>query len=299
MAMFSHDQEGSSPQKQGPPSHVKGLHTSQQNNIKRFGVQHPFAKKVQPKLRKMVIQQIKLVAKWLHTQFSWKVFLMGWMVMLIASKMLLLALTYNYFPMTSFVSLQVYHGVWTITFFILIFLDSRARLLPNASCLLACYLPSTTLLHILLLPDHFPLPYMITDACSTLLAILIMFLILRMECGHILAQAEERWQNKSQLSPSDAGTQSTIVSSGPPSPQMTRQVVNTGEESLGCPGEHEYPSLESRGTMEMQSNNRGYDEAIDLEPIDFEHFMEDSEHVGEQHLEMFRVPSDEDWTRGR
>ena len=48
--------------------------------------------------------------------------------------------------------LQIFHGVWTIAFFCLTILDSRARLLPNASCLLAGYLPATTVLHILLIP---------------------------------------------------------------------------------------------------------------------------------------------------
>jgi hypothetical protein len=42
----------------------------------------------------------------------------------------------------------VFHGVWTIAFFCLTVIQTRA-VLPNASCLLAGYLPATTVLHIL------------------------------------------------------------------------------------------------------------------------------------------------------
>merc|ERR1712117_303947 len=156
--------------------------------------QQQFARKVQPKMRELASRHVKLIAKWLHNQFSWKQFLMGWMVVLIASKMVLLALTFPFFTLTSLVSLQIFHGVWTIAFFCLTILDSRARLLPNASCLLAGYLPATTVLHILLIPSDYPLPYIITDATTTLLAILTMFALLRMECTQILAEAEEMWQ---------------------------------------------------------------------------------------------------------
>lgn len=263
-------------------------------------MQHPFAKKVQPKMRKMVIQQIKLVAKWFHTQFSWKLFLMSWMVVLIASKMLLLALTYQYFSLTSLVSLQVYHGVWTVTFFILTLLDPRARLLPlPASCLLAGYLPATTVLHILLIPNHFPLPYIITDASTTLLSILIMFLLLRMECGQILSEAEQMWQQQSQFSSSDSETNSTTTSDVSVSPHLTRQVLNTVEETLDYPQYQEHPSMNDKERREIHSNSIGYEEAIDLEPIDFEHFMEEPDLERNHPLEMFRVTFGEDQARGR
>merc|ERR1711972_787490 len=166
----------------------------------------------------------------LHNQFSWKQFLMGWMVVLIASKMVLLALTFPFFTLTSLVSLQIFHGVWTIAFFCLTILDSRARLLPNASCLLAGYLPATTVLHILLIPSDYPLPFIITDAVTTLLAIITMFLLLRMECTQILHQAEELWQEQPHhgvpsSAGSDAGTNSTALSSGAPSPQLVRHTI--------------------------------------------------------------------------
>ena len=76
---------------------------------------------------------------------------------------------------------QIFHGVWTIAFFCLNVIDSRA-ILPNASCLLAGYLPATTVLHILLIPNDYPLEFIIIDAVGTFLAIITMFLLLRMEC---------------------------------------------------------------------------------------------------------------------
>ena len=70
-------------------------------------VQQRLVGKVQPKVMEVVTRHVKVLSKWFHTQFSWKKFLMSWMVVLIASKMMLLMLTYNYFTMTSLVSLQV------------------------------------------------------------------------------------------------------------------------------------------------------------------------------------------------
>ena len=71
--------------------------------------------------------------------------------------------------------------MWTVAFFCLNIVDSRA-ILPNASCLLAGYLPATTVLHILLIPNDYPLEFIIIDAVGTFLAIITMFLLLRMEC---------------------------------------------------------------------------------------------------------------------
>merc|ERR1712128_355701 len=139
--------------------------------------------------------------------------LMSWMVLLIASKMVLLMLTYQFFTLTSLVSLEIFHGVWTIAFFCLTIIDTKT-VLPNASCLLAGYLPATTVLHILLIPNDYPLPYIITDAVTTLLAIVTMFLLLRMECSQILQEAEELWQQQPSSPGSDAGTNSTTLSSG-------------------------------------------------------------------------------------
>lgn len=63
--------------------------------------------KFQPKMREIVNRQVKILAKWLHETFSWKKLLMLWMVVLVASKMVLLMLTYEYFSLTALISLQV------------------------------------------------------------------------------------------------------------------------------------------------------------------------------------------------
>ena len=89
------------PPRLGPPPQLMG-------GMKVPVVQQQFARKVQPKMRELASRHVKLVAKWLHTQFSWKQFLMGWMVVLIVSKMVLLALTFPFFTLTSLVSLQVF-----------------------------------------------------------------------------------------------------------------------------------------------------------------------------------------------
>lgn len=88
-----------SPTRLGPPPQL--------NSLKIPVVQQRLAAKVQPKLREVVARHIKILAKWFHTQFSWKKFLLFWMVLLIASKMVLLMLTYQFFSMTSLVSLEV------------------------------------------------------------------------------------------------------------------------------------------------------------------------------------------------
>ncbi len=81
----------------------------------------------------------------------------------------------------SYFIFQIFHGVWTIAFFCLNILETRSAL-PNASCLLAGYLPATTVLHILLIPNDYPLEFIVVDAVGTFLAIITMFLLLRMEC---------------------------------------------------------------------------------------------------------------------
>merc|ERR1712242_55959 len=135
---------------------------------------------------------------------------MSWMILLIASKMVLLILTYEFFTLTSLVSLQIFHGVWTLAFLCLTIIDTK-MVLPNASCLLAGYLPATTVLHILLIPNDYPLEFIIVDAVGTFLAIITMFLLLRMECTEILHEAEELWQRQSG---SDASSEVGSISSG-------------------------------------------------------------------------------------
>merc|ERR1719245_1772208 len=214
---------------------------------------------------------VKILAKWFHTQFSWKKFLLFWMVMLIASKMVLLMLTFEFFSLTSLVSLEIFHGVWTIAFFVLTLVNAKT-VLPNASCLLAGYLPATTVLHILLIPSDYPLPYIITDAVTTLLAIVTMFLLLRMECTQILTQAEELWQQQPHSSAgSEAGTNSTALSSGANSPQLERHVIpamgvsrqtsRAAPETVASPQyQIGYPSMDERERREINNTTMGYEE---------------------------------------
>jgi len=291
-----------SPHRLGPPPQL--------NSLKIPVVQQKFAKQVQPKLREVVSRHIKILAKWFHTQFSWKKFLLFWMVMLIASKMVLLMLTFEFFSLTSLVSLEIFHGVWTIAFFCLTIINTKT-VLPNASCLLAGYLPATTVLHILLIPSDYPLPYIITDAVTTLLAIVTMFMLLRMECSQILSQAEELWQEQPRHSSagSEAGTNSTALSSGANSPQLERHVIpamgvsrqtRPHPETVASPQyQIGYPSMDERERREINNTTMGYEEAIDLEPIDFEHFIDEPDLDRPNMEKMFRVTYGEGVMRGR
>jgi len=279
------------PNRLGPPPQL--------NSLKIPVVHQKFAKKMQPKMREVVTRHIKILAKWFHTQFSWKKFLLFWMVLLIASKMVLLMLTYQFFSLTSLVSLEIFHGVWTLAFFVLTLVNTKT-VLPNASCLLAGYLPATTVLHILLIPSDYPLPYIITDAVTTLLAIVTMFLLLRMECSQILSQAEELWQQQPPHSSagSDAGTNSTALSSGANSPQLERHIipamsrarqVRPHPETVASPQyQIGYPSMDERERREINNTTMGYEEAIDLEPIDFEHFIDEPDLDRPNMEKMFR-----------
>lgn len=325
-------------------------------------------RKLQPKMHEIMSKRVKMIARWMHENLTWKKILMTWMVVLVASKMVLLMLTYEYFSITALISLQIFHGVWTIAFFCLNVIDSRA-ILPNASCLLAGYLPATTVLHILLIPNDYPLEFIIVDAVGTFLAIITMFLLLRMECTEILHEAEELWQRQSG---SDSSSEVGSISSGSlsdggcltaqemalPSPRYVHTPVGTGRHNniamlphsavaaahvnglhghrIGptiitvngvshAAGNHHnldsllYTSMDEpqgeggvvqpqpNGGLGMHSNGGGpstlhshvmgpcvdmgiiYDEAIDLEPIDFEHFVDEPD-LGRQRSErMFRV----------
>merc|ERR1711881_658125 len=167
------------------------------------------------------------------------------------------------------------------------------------SCLLAGYLPATTVLHILLIPSDYPLPYIITDATTTLLAILTMFALLRMECTQILAEAEEMWQQPA-VPASEAGTNSTGLSSGAPSPQVQHRTVTLPAiRTIASPQYQQHPSMDERERREINSSTMGFEEAIDLEPIDFEHFLDEPD-LERPHMEkMFRVTYGEGIMRGR
>jgi len=277
-----------SPHRLGPPPQLASL--------KVPVVQQKFAKKVEPKLREVLSRHVKLLARWFHTNFSWRRFLLSWMILLIASKMVLLVLTYQFFTLTSLVSLQIFHGVWTLAFLCLTVIDTK-MVLPNASCLLAGYLPATTVLHILLIPNDYPLPFIITDAVSTLLAIVTMFLLLRLECSQILQEAEQLWQ---QPPASEAGTNSTALSSGASSPQVQRHVIRPLETVSSPQYQVNYASIDDREQRRDLSNNTmAYEEGIDLEPIDFEHFIDEPELGRNQMERMFSVNCSEAPARGR
>lgn len=258
--------------------------------------------KFQPRMREMIRQQIRLIKSWLSFNLTWKKVLMSWMVVLIASKMVLLMLTYEFFSLTALISLQIFHGVWTIAFFCLNIIDSRA-ILPNASCLLAGYLPATTVLHILLIPNDYPLEFIIIDAAGTFLAIISMFLLLRMECTEILIEAEELWQRQAAESESGDTISTTSTTSLHRSDQNQRHHKSTTPapsspyiiDNRVVIGGGTGPTVITLDSMNYSSMdvpegaNVFFDEAIDLEPIDFEHFVDEPDLNRSRNENMFRV----------
>lgn len=291
------------PSRLGPPPQLTA----------QFGKKIPIVQqkqeKFQPKMREILAKQAKMIAKWAHEKMTWKKLLMSWMVILVASKMVLLMLTYKYFTMTRLISLQTFHGVWTIAFFCLTVIETGA-ILPNASCLLAGYLPATTVLHILLIPNDYPLEYIITDAVGTFLAIITMFLLLRMECTEILHEAEELWNRQGSDTSSEAGSSSTggsdisdtisqrshrsalaqamakqqalAVHGGPHGPHVGPTIITVNGVSASINGSHNLDSMlysmeepRTNPNEPQNCNNVLFDEAIDLEPIDFEHFVDE------------------------
>jgi len=276
---------------------------------------HQQQEKFQPKMREILARQAKMLAKWAHEKMTWKKILMSWMVILVASKMVLLMLTYKFFTLTSLISLQTFHGVWTIAFFCLTVIETGA-ILPNASCLLAGYLPATTVLHILLIPNNYPLEYIITDAVGTFLAIITMFLLLRMECTEILHEAEELWIRQGGSDTiSEAGSSSTSDISETSSHRSHKStqsaiaaalarsnnhvgptIITVNGVSAAINGSHNLDSMlysmeEPRTNPNDPQDAAGvlFDEAIDLEPIDFEHFVDEPDHFDSNSERVFKV----------
>jgi len=252
-------------------------------------------RKLQPKLMEVAIKHIKFLAKWLDTQQGCKQVLLSWMVVLVAIKMVILALTYTYFTLTSLVSLQTFHAVWILTFMMLSLHPTKTSL-PTGSCLLSAYLPTATLLHILLIPRDFPMKYIITDALTSLVAIFTMFILLRMECGLILEHTQGiLHQNKAPASKD--GEPDTELPTESQSPQAPRQTRISMPETVSSPQYQQHPSMDGR---EGTTAHTGYPESLDLEPIDFEHFLEEPESERNQQVEnMFRVTFVETPARGR
>ena len=88
------------PSRLGPPPQLAQL-----SRIPMVAQQQKF----QPKMKEIMGRQAKVLARWVHENLTWKKILMSWMVLLVASKMVLLMLTYEYFTLTSLISLQVGH----------------------------------------------------------------------------------------------------------------------------------------------------------------------------------------------
>merc|ERR1712117_391306 len=60
-----------------------------------------------------------------------------------------------------------------------------------------------------------------------------------------------------------------------------------------------YPSMDERERREINNTTMGYEEAIDLEPIDFEHFIDEPDLDRPGNERMFRVTFGDGVMRGR
>merc|ERR1712029_63514 len=101
----------------------------------------------------------------------------------------------------------------------------------------------------------------------------------------ILAEAEEMWQQPA-VPASEAGTNSTGLSSGTPSPQVQHRTVTLPPlRTIASPQYQQHPSMDERERREINSSTMGFEEAIDLEPIDFEHFIDEPDLFGRPTME--------------
>merc|ERR550517_281581 len=81
-----------------------------------------------------------------------------------------------------------------------------------------------------------------------------MFALLRMECTQILAEAEEMWQQPA-VPASEAGTNSTGLSSGAPSPQVQHRTVTLPTiRTIASPQYQQHPSMDERERREINSS---------------------------------------------
>merc|ERR1712037_425769 len=86
---------------------------------------------------------------------------------------------------------------------------------------------------------------------------------------------------------SDAGTNSTALSSGAPSPQLVRHTIPAlaRHETVASPQyQIGYPSMDERERREINNTTMGYEEAID-----FEHFIDEPDLDRPNMEKMFRV----------
>jgi len=267
------------------PQHLPSYpnQTEKGNNGDKVG----FKLKVKPKLQEILHKHVKTVAQHFLTEISWKKFLISWTVILIASKMGLIGFTNRYFTTRSLVSLEIFHGFWMLAVFCLLLLNS-STIFPNASCLLVVYLPATTVLHILLIPDDYPIHFIILDAVTTLMAILTMFLVLRIDCRKIVKQAETSIPEYSLSAVSNDDLSLTQESSRQNSPSSERHFTFGNIELLAVPQyQVGFQSMETIG--DGIKNNLGFDLDIDLEPIDFEHCIDETEFEMNEKDNEFRI----------
>ena len=94
------------PSRLGPPPQLSQVYRNKVPMVEQRHQQHHQGK-FQPKMREVLSRQAKLIARWLSANLTWKKILMSWMVLLVASKMVLLVLTYQFFTLTALISLQV------------------------------------------------------------------------------------------------------------------------------------------------------------------------------------------------
>merc|ERR1719504_512769 len=81
-----------------------------------------------------------------------------------------------------------------------------------------------------------------------------MFALLRMECTQILAEAEEMWQQPA-VPASEAGTNSTGLSSGAPSPQVQHRTATLPAiRTIASPQYQQHPSMDERERREINSS---------------------------------------------
>jgi hypothetical protein len=79
-----------------------------------------------------------------------------------------------------------------------------------------------------------------------------------------------------------------------------RTVTLPAIRTIASPQYQQHPSMDERERREINSSTMGFEEAIDLEPIDFEHFLDEPDLERSHHLEkMFRVTYGEGPARGR
>jgi len=108
------------PPRLGPPPQLDQLKAQIAARDRQFAEQmrrrqREARRKLQPKAQELLSRRIKLLARWASENVTLRRVLMSWMVLLVASKMVLLVLTYQFFTLTALISLQVREASVVIT----------------------------------------------------------------------------------------------------------------------------------------------------------------------------------------